>query len=360
MRGNIMGFNEDVKQFAQRVSGMKDSIKTEQGTKMSMVVPFFQLLGYDVFNPAEFCPEYVTDVGIKKGEKIDYAILVNSVPTVLVECKWCGEVLDKHASQLFRYFATSPAKFGILTNGIIYRFYTDLEESNKMDLVPFLEIDMENLKESQLSELKKFCKSNFDSDRIFSTAEELKYTNLIRESLQCELENPTEAFVKCILNNVYEGLKTQKVIEKFTPIVKKSFASLINEIVNQRISSALSSEEKPQDIPAQNDTPETLPEEAESKIVTTEEEIEAFYIIRGLLAGVVPVEDVVYRDTESYFGILYKDNNRRPICRINLGRKNKQLLIPDENKKFERVYIDSLNDIYNYRDKLINAVKNYL
>ena len=96
-----------------------------------------------------------------------------------------------------------------------------------------------------------------------------------------------------------------------------------------------------------------------SKIVTTDDEIEAFYIIRGLLAGVVPVEDIVYRDTESYFGILYKDNNRKPICRINLDRKNKQIFIPDENKKFERMYIESLNDIYTYKDQLIEIVKRY-
>lgn len=353
-----MGFNEDVKQFAQRVSSLKNSISTEEATKMSMIVPFFQILGYDVFNPSEFCPEYVADVGIKKGEKIDYAILIDSVPSVLIECKWCGEPLDKHASQLFRYFATSPAKFGILTNGLVYRFYTDLEEANKMDLVPFLEIDMENIKDSQLSELKKFCKANFDSDRIFSTAEELKYTNLIKTALQNELDNPSEPFVKSILTSVYDGPKTQKVIEKFSPIIKKSFASLIGETVNQKISSALSSEDKieepiPSEEKDQDDT-------SDSKIITTEEEIEAFYIIRGILAGTVPVEDIAHRDTESYFGILYKDNNRKPICRINLDKKNKQLLIPDENKKFERIYIDSLNDIYTYKDKLIETVKRYL
>lgn len=99
--------------------------------------------------------------------------------------------------------------------------------------------------------------------------------------------------------------------------------------------------------------------EPHSKIVTTEEELEAFYIIRGILAEVVPVEDIVHRDTESYFGILYKDNNRKPICRINLDKKNKQLFIPDENKKFERIYIDSLNELYKYKKQLEEVVKRY-
>lgn len=350
-----MDFTESIKQFSERVASLKTAISTEESTKMSLIVPLFQILGYDVFNPSEFCPEYIADVGIKKGEKVDYAIMENGTPNILIECKSCSENLEKHSSQLFRYFGTSPAKFGILTNGIIYKFYTDLEESNKMDLVPFLEVDMMNLKDSSINELKKFCKDNFDKDKIFSTAEELKYSSLIKGALASEFENPSEEFVRFILTNIYEGQKNQRVIEKFTPVIKRAFSSFINEIVNNKISSALSDD-------TDDDVKETeiLSEEPTSKVVTTEEEIEAFYIVRGMLAEVIPVEDIVHRDTESYFGILYKDNNRKPICRINLDTKNKQLLIPDINKKFERIYIDSLNDIYKYKKQLIEVIKRYL
>lgn len=350
----IMDFTESIKQFSERVSMLKDTVSTEEATKMSLVVPLFQILGYDVFNPSEFCPEYVADVGIKKGEKVDYAILDNGQPTILIECKSCSEQLDKHSSQLFRYFGASPAKFGILTNGIIYRFFTDLEESNKMDLVPFLEINMLNLKDSSINELKKFAKENFDKEKIFSTAEELKYSSLIKGLLSREYETPSENFIRFILSDIYEGQKNQKIIEKFTPVVKRAFSSFVNEIVNNKISSALVDESD------SIDEAEAIEEAPVSKIVTTEEEIEGFYIIRGLLAGTVPVEDIVHRDTESYFGILYKNNNRKPICRLNLDTKNKQLLIPDENKKFERIYIESLNDIYKYQNQLIDVAKRYL
>lgn len=351
-----MEFNESIKQFAERVKVLKDSITTEEATKMSLIVPLFQLLGYDVFNPTEFCPEYTADVGIKKGEKVDYAILENGDPSILIECKSCSETLDKHSSQLFRYFGTTPAKFGILTNGIIYRFYTDLEESNKMDMVPFLEIDMLSLKDSSINELKKFCKESFDKDKIFSTAEELKYTSLIKGVLAEQSENPSEDFVRFLLNGIYDGQKNQRVIEKFTPLVKKAFSSYVNEIVNSKISSALTKEA--------DDEPSVADEvavtaEPESKIHTTDEEMESLYIIRGILAGTIPVEDIVQRDTESYFGVLYKDNNRKPICRLNLDRKNKQLFIPDENKKFAKYIIESLNDIYQYKDELIAVVKRY-
>ena len=349
-----MDFTESIKQFSERVSMLKDTVSTEEATKMSLVVPLFQILGYDVFNPSEFCPEYVADVGIKKGEKVDYAILDNGQPTILIECKSCSEQLDKHSSQLFRYFGASPAKFGILTNGIIYRFFTDLEESNKMDLVPFLEINMLNLKDSSINELKKFAKENFDKEKIFSTAEELKYSSLIKGLLSREYETPSENFIRFILSDIYEGQKNQKIIEKFTPVVKRAFSSFVNEIVNSKISSALADDYDKDE--------ESEPEikEPVSKIVTTEDEIESFYIIRGLLAGIVPVEDIVHRDTESYFGILYKDNNRKPICRLNLDARNKQLLIPDANKKFERIYIDSLNDLYKYKNRLIEVVKRYM
>lgn len=349
-----MEFNESIKQFSKRVEALKETIQTEEATKMSLIVPIFQLLGYDVFNPLEFCPEYTADVGIKKGEKVDYAILEDGKPTILIECKSCTEQLDKHSSQLFRYFGTTPAKFGILTNGIIYRFFTDLEEANKMDLVPFLEIDITAVKDTSINELKKFCKDSFDRDKIFSTAEELKYSGLIKDYLSNELDAPSEDFVKHVLSYIYDGQRTQKVIEKYQPLVKKAFNSFINDIVNQKITSALSKDDVETNIQEIEEF-----EESHSKIVTTEDELEAFYIIRGILAEVIPVEDVVHRDTESYFGILYKDNNRKPICRINLDKKTKQLFIPDENKKFERIYIDSLNDLYKYKNQLVEVVKRY-
>ena len=202
---------------------------------------------------------------------------------------------------------------------------------------------------------KKFCKGNFDKEKIFSTAEELKYTSLIKKVLTQQLESPSEEFVRFIISDIYEGQKNQRVIEKFTPIVRKSFSGMINEIVNQKISSALTPEDTTDSSDEIADEPTPV-----SKIVTTEDELEAYYIVRGMLCEVADVNDIVHRDTESYFGILYKDNNRKPICRINLDTKNKQLLIPDENKKFERIYIESLNDLYKYKKQLIEVVQRYI
>ncbi len=348
-----MSFFDDVKNFTQRIENLKDSIQTEEATKMSLIIPFFQMLGYDVFNPAEFCPEYIADVGIKKGEKVDYAIFINKEPAILIECKWCGDSLEKHSSQLFRYFGTSPAKFGILTNGIVYRFYTDLDEQNKMDLIPFLEINLLDLKENLVNELKKFSKDLFDKDSIFSTASELKYTNMIKDYLRKLLDEPSDDYVKFILNEIYNGQKTQKALDKFKPIIKKASNSFINDIVNQKITSALAKDDIEDNEPA-------VEEEPKIKIVTTQSELEAFYIVKGILSEFTEPDNIVYKDTESYFGILFKDNSRKPICRFNMDTKKKQLLIPDANKSFQRYYFESLNDIYRYKNELISALQLYL
>lgn len=352
-----MEFSNKLKEFSTRISKMKDTVQTEEATKTSLIMPFFNLLGYDVFNPAEFCPEFIADVGIKRGEKVDYAILQDGKPLILVECKSCTDTLERHGSQLFRYFGTTSARFGILTNGIIYKFFTDLEETNKMDLLPFLEINLLDIKDAYINEIRKFCKDQFDSDRVFSTASELKYSGLIKDYLAKELENPSDAFVKHILSYIYDGQRTQKIIEKYQPLVKKAFTSFINDIVNRKISSALTPE--PEDLPVNNaETPAEV--SVKSKVVTTEEELQSFYIIKSIMAGVTDISNITHRDTESYFGVLFQDNNRKPVCRVNFDRKQKQIMIPDEKKVFTRYYLEQIDDIYKYKDQLIAVVKRYL
>lgn len=353
-----MDFIDEVRQFSARVQKLKDQIPTEEATKMSLVVPFFQMLGYDVFNPDEFLPEFTADVGIKKGEKVDYAIMKDGAPVILIECKWCGENLDKHGSQLFRYFGTSKAKFGILTNGLNYNFYTDLDESNKMDLIPFLEFDILNIKPNLVAELKKFSRDSFDVENIFSTASELKYSKAVKNLFANQLKEPTDDFIKYFLSSVYDGVKTQNVVDKFRGIIKKSLNDYISEMMNDKISSALKNE---------NEAAVTIEEPVEpkenieiTKIHTTDEEIECFYIIKSILNGTISPENITYKDNERYFSVLYKGNIRKTICRVNLDTKKKQIMIPDENKEFIRTYIDSINDIYAFKDILIKAVSMYV
>ena len=103
-----------LEQLHQRVNGIKENIQTEEATKNAFIMPFIQILGYDVFNPTEVIPEFVADIGTKKGEKVDYAIMQNNEPILIIECKHWKENADAHNSQLHRYFHTSKARFGVL------------------------------------------------------------------------------------------------------------------------------------------------------------------------------------------------------------------------------------------------------
>jgi len=356
-----MDFIDQLKQFTSRVGKLKDQIMTEEATKTSLILPFFQMLGYDIFDPTEFVPEFTADVGIKKGEKVDYAILKDGSPIILVEAKWCGEKLDKHGSQLFRYFGTTKAKFGILTNGIIYQFFTDLEEPNKMDEKPFMEVNLLDLKEGLIPELKKFNKATLDIDDVFNTASELKYSSLIKALLSRQLLECDDSFVTYILGEVYEGKKTKATVDKFKEIVKRSYNQFLSETMNDRIKAAIGQTERPaQEAAATSEPIKESPQEPDSKVITTLEELEYFYAIKSVLKDVVEPSRIYHRDTESYFGILLDDNKLKWICRVYLNTSQKSIVTPDETKHPVRTQIDCVDDIYKNQNLLIGAVKRYL
>lgn len=370
-----MDFIDQVKLLSKRVETLKDQIQTEEATKTSLIMPFFQLLGYDVFNPLEFVPEYTADVGIKKGEKVDYAILSEGEPTIIVEAKWCGESLEKHGSQLFRYFATTKAKFGILTNGIEYRFFTDLDEANKMDQKPFFTFDVTQIKEQDINELKKFHKSTFDISAVFNAAEDLKYSNQIKSLLKKQLEEPDDNFINYILSEIYDGRKTQNIVDKFKPVIKKSLNQFINDLMNDRITAALqkSSDDSNIETPTKlsTNTPEnSVPASSdadidevaapENKIVTTQEELEGFAIIKAILFKIIPPDMIYYRDTLNYFGVLYDNKNYKWICRLKVEKTNKYLIIPDGSPNGKKYPLDSVNDLFKYADIITESAKRFV
>jgi len=170
-----MDFKDNLLELSARVAKLRNQIATEEAAKTAFVLPFIKVLGYDFTDPTEVEPEHTCDVGTKKGEKIDYAILKDGAPVLLIECKHSSQNLDYCGNQLFRYFGTSKAKYAVLTDGIQYRFFSDLESENVMDKTPFLEIDMTNLKDSQIEELKKFHKSYFH--RRFEVYKRLSQTH---------------------------------------------------------------------------------------------------------------------------------------------------------------------------------------
>lgn len=348
-------FEESLKNFASRIKTIKEKIGTEEATKTALIMPFFQVLGYDIFNPNEFVPEFVADVGIKKGEKVDYAIVLNDKVTVLIEAKSINEQLHKHDSQLFRYFGTSSAKFAILTNGVNYKFYTDLEEVNKMDTTPFLDIDLLDLKENDIAQIRKFHRNNFDINAIINTASDLKYFGLINKVLEKQFDTPSDEFVKLILSSgVYEGVKTQNVIEKFSPIIKKAINYHISELINERLQSALQKSEG-----IEEEVTDSNQQETNDGIVTTIEEMESYYIVKSILAEHASLARINYKDTYSYLAVLFDNKVTKWICRIYLRDNVKYIIIPNESKEEVKYKINNVNDIYMYKNQLIQRVKSF-
>lgn len=279
---------------------------------------------------------------------------------LLIECKWSGADLHKdHASQLYRYFSATEARFGILTNGLVYEFYSDIEEPNKMDSKPFFTFDILNFQEHQIHELKKFTKSSFSLDDILTTASKLKYTGAIKRILEDELQNPSEEFVRFFASRIFGGRLTKPVIEQFTSIVQEARKQFVNEKINERLKSALSANVNDIQKTSTPDEPEAeMVSEDDDGIVTTEEEIEGYNIVKAILRKVVDVKRVTMRDTKSYCGILLDDNNRKPICRLHFNYTQKYLGIL-KDKKEERIEINSVDDIFNYAEQIRSVISEY-
>lgn len=347
-----MTVEQRLRLLSDRVKEHSASMGTEEAVKTAVVLPFFQALGYDVFNPAEVVPEFTADVVGKKGEKVDYAIKIDDEVRILVECKPISTSLDKvHLAQLYRYFSVTRAKFAILTNGRFFHFHSDLEEPNKLDSRPFLTFDLAEMPVHFLAELKKFEKSEFNVDGILATAERLKYTSILKTEISNLIESPPEEFVRLIASNIHEGRFTAPVIERFTGLIRTAFREVIRDSVHSRLSSALATTEAAPDADSEG-------EATTEEISTTQEELEGFFMIRAIVRDTIKATRVVMRDQKSYCGILIDDNNRKPLARLHLNRSVKYISLFDSGSE-ERLAISSIDDIYSYAERLRATAAKY-
>lgn len=368
-----MDFKDQILQLSDRIKKQKDSISTEEATKNAFIMPLIASLGYDVFNPFEVVPEMDCDLIKKKGEKIDYAIMKDENPILLIECKHCKQDLNLHDTQLQKYFVASKSRFGVLTNGIEYRFYTDLEKVNIMDERPFLVVNMLDLSDADIEQLKKFHKSYYNENNVLSTANELKYTTEIKEIFNKEIQSPTSDFVRFFAKQIYTtGQITQNVVQMFTPLVKKSMSMVINDIIAERLNTAMKNDEQVEDTtnissnlpnsPKEN-TENKLPEgivymDKEAGIITTQEEMDAYNIVRSILRRSVDASRITYKDYKTYFVISLDNSQWYWICRISIGARKKQIGIPvNKYKSCDWIQIDSIDDIFKYADRLEESIK---
>ena len=354
-----MDLIDRIKELSIRIPNQLEHVKTEEATKNAFVMPFISALGYDVFNPLDVTPEFTADIGTKKGEKVDYAISKDGKIILLFECKAAASDLNnEHMSQLHRYFTTTDSRFGILTNGIIYRFYSDIDEPNKMDTRPFFEFNMLDFEDHHITELKKFAKSSFSLEHILTTASTLKYLGTIKKILDRELENPSEPFVRLFASQVYERKMTRAVVEQFTGIVKEARTQFINEKINERLKSALKASVSSARNTDEEDEEASESQESNDGIVTTQEEIEGYFIVKSILRETTDVNRIAMRDTKNYCGILLDNTNRKPICRLHFNSPQKQIGF-FKNKQEERIPLNNLNNIFKYADRLKAVVGEY-
>lgn len=345
-----MDFKQQLKKLAEKVEANKSFIINEEGTKNAFVMPFIQILGFDVFDHNDVMAEFVADVPMKKGEKVDYALKKGGKPIILVECKKCVERLDKHGTQLSRYFTFSEARFGILTNGIKYWFFTDVDKSNVMDGYPFFQFDITDHTEIEAEFVERFSKNTFDPKVIQNAVSEMVYSREIRTLLHGDLKNPSRDFVKYVADKTFlekqRGRVTDKVMNLYTDLLRKNIPTLIDELIAERL------------LPKTPQAPDEI-DEYGSKIVTTEEELEAYFIVKAICRQKVVASRIVFRDAQAYFAILLDNNRLKTICRVYLNTSKKYFALMDADKKEVKHEILSVDEIFGFSEQLLAAVSHF-
>ena len=370
-----MDFVDEVRtrsgRFAERVKHWESETATEEATKTSLILPFIQMLGYDIFDPTEVVPEFTADIGLKRGEKVDYAIMQRGKPAILIECKRYGSNLAEDAiSQLVRYFGVTNAHFGILTDGISYRFFSDLDQPNVMDPKPFFQFNMLSYSDKAVEELKRFTKEEFNVDETLEAASVLKYIEGMKQALVRQLSTPDEEFSRWLTKQVYSKLLTQVAKERFSHLVRQAFREFIDDRINATLKSALARDtiidEPTPEVVAPEDTTQPVALEPDP-VVTTEEEVQGYELVKAIVSDVVDLDRVFFRDTKSYSMVLLDNNNRKPILRLYFNSlSNKQIGLPGEGRdsygrrEVPAYSIESVEEITGYANQIRDVVRRYL
>ena len=359
-----MTFEEKIKEYAKSIPNKLEHIDSEETTKIALITPFLRELGYDTSDPSVVRAEYTADVGTKQGEKVDFAILDDDEPVIFIECKSVQNDLNEaHISQLYRYFSITDVQLGILTNGVDYRFYTTGDD-NRMDDTPFLEINLLNLTKKDIKELEKFINGSFDVNEAVNRADDLKYRNLIKKTLVKEFENPSDEFVRVIGKQIYDGVLTQSLRERFARIIVSVNTEFINERVQKRLADAVQSNE----VETAKDEAKEEESFSEDGIITTDTEKEGYFIIRSIASEHNHEGSITIRDQKKYCNILFEDNKYYPIVRFYFNNEKRlKIELFDEIRRTsnggkigDKHNIEQVSDLYNFKDRILALVDKYV
>lgn len=254
-------------------------------------------------------------------------------------------------AKCFRYFSVTDARLAVLTNGVVYHFYSDVERPNKMDDRPFFTFSMDTLKPADVKTIEKFAKSTFDIDKIVQEAGNLKLQSLLRKELEKEFSDPSDEFIKMMARRVHEGNITAAIKENTSKLLVNSVATLVRDLVNERLSSALNAS-NPQVPDA-----ETASGDDEGEVVTTAEELSGFHIVQAIASKLVHPKRIGMRDAKSYCAILLDDNNRKSVARLHFNGLTTKYFGTFAGKDESRHVIGDLTDIYKFSDEIEKRLK---
>lgn len=239
-------FTDDLTKLQNTIENSKDIIMSEEHTKMAFIIPFIQILGYDVFNPLEVIPEYTCDFGTKKGEKVDYCIMNGKQPYILIECKDCRNKLTQdNISQLFRYYSVSSAKIAILTNGIDYMLFTDSVETNKMDSDPFYKFNILSISSEDIHIIKMLAKENINDNSITSYSKIALFSSEVDSWINSEKNALSRDFINFLKKKINTYRLPNEEISRI--VISKLFSenSILISNNKDKVSSDVIVDDKP-------------------------------------------------------------------------------------------------------------------
>ncbi|MDA8910491.1 type I restriction enzyme HsdR N-terminal domain-containing protein [Crocinitomicaceae bacterium] len=305
------------------VSSAVNSSDNEAKTRMYLVEPFFEILGYNRgFENGNLVPEYDADFANLKGKKVDYAIQFRKRPEIIIEVKKSSlQLTGKHLSQLNEYFNnTNESKIGILTNGVEYQFYCrNQNKGTGLHPTPFYTFNFENVEGSSIEQLTDFYATLIEINNITADAQELFFIEGFEEALFKELANPSEKFIKAISTNMGESRLSNSSEEQIRALINS--VSLKSAVERLTIEESLN---------------------ANSGVITTEEEIKTYHVIKTILAshGKIEASSIGYRDVKTKFSILIDDNQKKKICDLFIKPTSKRIEI--DGTKYEITDIESI------------------
>ena len=336
---------------------------TEETTKQALILPLLDILGFSPYDPTKVLAEFAADFpGVKSTERVDYALYCNGQPVMFIEAKPYVANLTNHAPQLSRYFNSSlGVTIGAITNGKEWRFFTDLINPNVMDDKPFLTVDFTKNKAEDLTQLAEFKHDNFHVEKLRFFAEENQYIQQFKTVIKRSINEVDIDFVRYVAQqaSIPRQLNT-KFLESIQPFVKQAVEQSISDTVVKGLSSPTIITAQPVEQKVE-ETIEIVPESStlsdivnseNERIVTTVDEQELSRIVIELF----PEVELVAKDTESYFSVLFQNKNNRWLFRYDVNRKRPTIqfavAIDDYRKKeLERAGLEVQNNGQVFLDK---------